>query len=312
MALRSSTDRVALLDIETVYGTAATMTEVDAILLMDTQVTPTADKLERNTDSPFFGADPFVLVGKRVTLTAMCDLIGHATPATAAPLGKLYRILGHSQTLVPVGPPIEAVYAPISKDFESATIDFYWAGIRCRMTGARGSLDMEFSIKTFAKGTINVTGIFSIPTDAEPPAGIVWTAFQTPPAIETESWEVIVDGVNVCAQSLTMQANATVNLIECSEAREVAYTERKPTGVLRVYKDATLATWNPWSIADAQDIIVLENTVTKAAGLNVSVPMRAQLEYPKPIDIDGVAGFEIPFSLIPSGAGGDEYKMHFS
>lgn len=311
MAMRSSSDRVALLAIETTYGTAVPGVAADAILVMDASVQTAADKLERNTDSPHFGGDPFVLVGKRVTFTGTVDLLGHATPGTAAPLGKLYRICGHSETLN-VGPPADATYAPISKNFASATVDFYWAGVRFRMTGVRGTIDMAFSIKDYAKGTVTLTGILTLPTDAEAPSGISWATFQTPAPIESETWTVQVGGVNVCAQQLSLSQNATVNLVECSEGREVMITDRKPTGSLRVFKDATLATWNPWSIAESQAIVTLTNTIVKSAGLNVSVPIRAQLEYPNPVDIDGLAGFEIAFTAIPSGAGGDEYSLIFT
>lgn len=311
MALRSYTDRVALLTMETTYGTAANPVAADAILLMNAEIQPAADKLEREVDKPYFGGDPFVLVGKRITMTADCDILGPAAAAIgeAAPLGGLYRVCGHAEVL---DAGTSTSYNPISKDFESATVDFYWAGIRFRMLGVRGSVDFDFSIKNFARGSVTLTGLLTVPQDGEAPAGINWDSFQVPSAIETETWEVIVDGVNVCAQQLTLAQNADVAVIECSESREVMITDRKPTGTLRVYKDATLAIWNPFQIADEQQIIVLENTITKSAGLNVSMPIRAQLEYPRPVDIEGNAGFEIPFSAVPSGAGGDEYSLEFT
>ena len=307
MALRSSTDRVGLVAVESVYGVAETITAANAMLLMNAQVTPAADKLERNTDKPYFGADPFVLVGKKVTLTADIDILGAAAASVgdAAPLGPLYRVCGHAEDLVAS---TSATYSPVSTNFESGTVSFYWAGILFQMLGTRGSMDFNFSIKNYAKASISLTGLLVAPADGEPPGSIDWSVFQTPPAIETETWTVTVGGTNVCAQELSLAANATINIIECSEAREVAYTDRKPTGTLKVYKDATLATWNPWDVAEAQSVVVLQNTITKSAGLNCSMPIRAQLEYPKPVDMDGVAGFEIPFNCIPD-TGGDEYSF---
>lgn len=305
MALRSALDRVCLLNIEGAYGTPAALAAAQAILMMESEIQPAADKLERNLDLPYFGGDPFVLVGKRVTLTGKCDLLGHGTPGTAAPLGMLYRACAHAETL---DPGVSAIYNPISTAFESASIDFFWGGCKFRMLGVRGSLDMDFSIKSYAMGTVNLTGILVIPEDGEAPGGIDWSVFQTPGAIETESWEVTVGGVNVCAQQLQFQQNASIALIECSEGREVMITDRKPGGSLRVYKDATLATWNPWAVAEAQNIIVLENIITNGAGLNCQVDMRVQLEYPKAVNIDGLAGFEIPFTCLPD-TGGDEYSI---
>jgi hypothetical protein len=293
------------------------------MLMMDTTITPTADKLERNIDHPFYGGDPFVLVNKRVTLTGTIDVLGAAAggSTTAAPLGPLYRTCGHSEAvqIVAVGPPAipaSYCYAPISKTFESSTIDFFWAGVKCRILGARGSMDFDFTIKGYPKATVNITGIFTIPADGEAYTGADYTAFQTPAAIEATVWSVNIGPltgltpVAVCAQSLTLAANATVNLIECSTNRQVLMTDRKPSGTLKVYKDALLSAWNPWAIADAQATMLMDCMMTKAAGLNALLRIRAQLEYPKPTDIDGVAGFEIPFTAVPSGAGGDEYKLY--
>lgn len=321
MALRSSSDKVGFLSIESTYGTPPTLTAADAILLMEAEITPTADKLERDVNRPYFGGDPFVLVGKKVTLTAKVDLIGAASGTGAAPLGKLYRICGHAeaaQTVV-VGPPalpLSEAYTPVSKNYDSATIDFFWAGIKFRMTGCRGTLDMDYSIKQFPQATVNITGLFTIPADGEAYTTIDWTAFKTPAAIESGVWGVVIGPltgltpVAVCAQSLSVSQNGNINLFECSTNRQVLVTDRKPGGTLKVYKDTTLALWNPWAIADAQNIMLMDCTMTKGVGLNSLLRMRAQLEYPKPVDIDGVAGYEIPFSLVPN-AGGDEYGLYF-
>lgn len=311
MAMIPTQNRVALLKKEVTYGTDSTPAATNAILLMDSVINTTADKLERNVDQPFFGGDPFVLVGKKVELTATCDIIGAATAGTAAPLGQLYKICGHSETLT-VGPPADTTYKPISTGFDSATVYFYWGGILCKMLGVRGSLDFDFSIKQYAKGSVKLTGIFSIPADAALPTGIDWSAFQTPAAVESATWDVTVGAQSVCAQSLTLASNTKVDIIECSNSFEVVISDRKPTGVLTVYKDQTLAVWNPWSVADTQAIVTLTNTITKTAGLNVTMPIRAQIEYPETVDLDGVAGYKIAFTAVPSGAGGDEYSLKFT
>lgn len=309
MPFRSSEDRVGLLAIETTYGVAATITAANALLLMNSSIEPAADKLERSIDRPYFGGDPFVLVNKRVTFSAEVDLIGAATAGGAAPLSALLRICSHSETLTPS---TSAVYAPISTGVPSGTFDFYWAGVRFRMLGVRGSIDMTFNIREYAKASVQLTGLLVIPQDGEAPSGIDWSAFQTPPAIETETWNCQVAGTAVHARQLSLSANATIPLIETSESRQVIVTDRQPAGSLQVVKNDLLSVWNPWAIADAQSVVTITNTITRAAGLNVAVPIRAQLEYPRPIDIEGVAGFEIPFTAVPSGAGGDEYSITYT
>lgn len=305
MAFRSNRDRALLIGIESTYGTAATMTAANAVVVMESSIRTIADQLERTIDRPIFGGNPMVLVGKRIELEFNVDLIGASAPGTSAPLSAVYRACGHSETLTAS---TSALYAPVSQNQASATVDFYWSGIRFRLLGARGSMDLSFSVKEYAKAKVKMVGLLTLPTDAEVPAGADYTPFQTPAAIETATWLVQVGAYNAHATGLMLNANATLPLIETSESRQVIWTDRKPAGELTVVRDAVLATWNPWALADAHTIVNIVNTVTGGAGRNVSVPIRAQLAYPEPTEVDGVAAFRIPFTAIPN-AGDDEYSI---
>ena len=318
MSLRSVKDRAALVKIEVTRGTDSVPAAINAMLLMESSIAPAADKLERNVDRPYYGGNPFVLVGKRVELSSKCDLIGPAVPGVAAPLGPVYRICGHKEVIVPAAPgPGSVTYSPISRNFESATIYFFDAGMWWKILGCNGSIDVEWSIKGYAVCTLKVIGTFAVPTDGEVPAGIDWSAFQTPAAVETETWEVTVDdGTNpafaACAQKLTLTQGADVKIIECANSRQAYIADRKPTGSLTVFKDAALAVWDPFTLAAQHKIVTIKSTITKATGLNVESTIRAQLELPKPTDLEGLRGLEIPYVAIPSGAGGDEYSHKFT
>lgn len=311
MAFRSVSDRVILAAVESTYGTAPTMNAATAILAMNASVRTIADQLAREIDSPFFGGDPFVLVGKRVELDFEVDLLGSATAGNAAPLSAIYRACGHSETL---DAGVDATYAPVSTGQASATLDLYWAGVRFRLTGARGSMDVTWDIKNYARARVRMIGLLTIPTDGEAPSGIDLSAFLTPVALETATWSVVVNAgsdYNAHATQLVLNQNATTPLIETSESRQVVWTDRKPGGNLIVVKDAALSTWNPWSIANNHTIVTITSTVTGSGGRNVSTPIRAQLGYPEPTQVDGVAAFNIPFTAIPD-AGDDEYSHIFS
>lgn len=311
MSFRSANDRVVLAAVETTYGTAPTMNAATAILAMNSTVRTIGEQLARNVDSSFFGGDPFVNVGKRVELDFECDLIGHATPGTAAPLSAIYRACGHAQTL---DPGVDALYAPVSTGQASCTIDFYWAGVKFRMTGCRGSMDVEWAIKTYAKCKIKMIGLLTIPTDQEPPSGISFSAFQTPAAIETPTWAVVIDPgtpYSAHATSLTLNQGATLPLIETSESRQVIWTDRKPSGELIVVKNDALTTFDPWTLADAHTVVDITSTVNGGAGKIVTSAIRAQLGYPEPTEVEGVAAFKIPFTAVPD-AGDDEYSHTFT
>lgn len=310
MAFRSATDVVALVALETTYATPPTIGAADAVQLIEPSIEIAGEQLQRNIAKPFFGGSPFVLTGKRITLSATIDLIGAATPGNASPFGRLYRICGHSEVLTPT---TSAVYAPVSTGIPSATIDFFWAGERIRMVGVRGTMEMDFSIDNFPRATVTLTGIYAGPTDASPPTGINWTAFQTPQAIETPNWSVQVGSYAAHARQLTINQGGQVALVSTSESAQVLITARNSTGNLIVVKDADLSVWNPTAIANQHTIQTITCSVSGSAGRNVSLTARAQLGMPsRNSPVEGLAAYTIPLSIIPSGAGGDEYSITFT
>lgn len=309
MAFRSVNDRVLLVDTESTYGTAATMTAADAILAMNASIQTIGEQLERNIDKPYFGGNPFVLIGKRVELSFEVDLIGHATPGTAAPLAKVLKMCGFGETL---DPGVSAIYAPVSSSFESCTIDFFWAGVKFRLLGARGALDIEQNIKNYGKGKVKVIGLLSTPEDGSGPGGYDWSAFQTPPTIEAATWEVTCGAYTAHCVGFMLNANAELPLIETSESRQVVPVARKPAGEITVILNDNLSTWNPWSIAEAHTIVTVTSTVTGGAGKNTAITARTQFGMPEPTEVEGVAALRIPLVAIPSSAGNDEIEIEYT
>jgi hypothetical protein len=286
------------------------MAAADAILIMEPTLQVEAQQLTRAVAKPFFGGDPFVLVGKTITLSFTCDLIGAATPGDPSPLSALYRICGHSEVLTPN---TSAVYAPISTGIPSATVDFFWAGERHRLTGARGTMDMTFEIDNYARAQVTLTGIYNGPIDAAPPAGINFSAFQTPQAIDTPNWSVAVGAYQAHARSLNINQGAQIARVATSESTQIMVTARNSTGQLVALKAEDLSVWNPDSIANAHTVTTIVAAITGSPGRNVSITARAQLGMPnRSQPIEGLAAYQIPLSIIPSGAGGDEYSITFT
>lgn len=310
MSFRSATDTVALLKIEATYGTPPAMAAIDAILLMEPQLQIEAQQLTRQVAKPFFGGDPFVLVGKTITLSFMSDLIGAVTVGNASPLGSLYRICGHSEVLVPT---TSATYAPISTGIPSATVDFFWAGERHRMTGARGTMDMSLEINNYGRAQVVLTGIYNGPIDATPPSGISFAAFQTPQAIDTPNWVVQVGTYNCHARSLNINQGGSIARVATSESTQIMVTARASTGQLVAMKAEDLSVWDPTAIANAHTIQTITCSLTGSPGRNVAITARAQLGMPsRGSPVEGLAAYQIPLSIIPSGAGGDEYSIVFT
>lgn len=303
-------NRTILAKKETVYGTDPTPTgAANALLSFEGSVSLEADKLERKQDLPYFGGDPFVLVGKRAMIEFTFDMLGAATAGNAAPIAPVLLGCAHAETLVAA---TSAKYNPVSSSFDSLTFYFYHAGYLFKVKGARGTIDWEMSIKDWGKGKAKFTGICT-PADVSEaaPGALTLTAFRTPPAVEMETLLVMIGAVAVNASKAAFSQNQEVKMFEGSEAREVGITDRKPSGTLTLFADA-LATINPWSLANAQGVnsiaITVDGGATKKAVLNVPT---AQIELPKLTNIDGAMGWEIPFVALPN-AGNDEYNWVFT
>jgi hypothetical protein len=313
MPLRLFDQRTILVKVEVTYGTdVVPAVGTDAMLTFEGSVAFEADKLERKQDRAFFGGDPFVLVGKRAIVEFDFEMLGHATPGTAAPIGPVLRACGHGQTL---SPGVSATYAPVSSGFASATIYFWHADRLFEIVGARGTIDWSIGVKGYPKGRAKFVGLIdtSTPTQSSPGA-VTLTAFQVPPVVETETLLVTVGGTTLNAIGVEFSQNADIKIFEGSELREVTQVERMPNGVLRVFDDlASLSTFNPWNIANASTDQAIEVTVSGTAGkiVRLQVPV-AQLEYPRVENVDGVIVWAIPFNAKPSGAGNDEYNWRFT
>lgn len=303
--------RAVEIKIEGSYGTDSVPTgAANSMLTFDGQISVEADKLDRKRDMDYFGGDPFFLVGKRVNIEFDFDMIGASSVGTAAPCAPILRACAHSETLTGA---VEAQYDPISASFQSVSAYFYHAGIRFKVTGVRGTIDWKFGIKGWCRGRAKLTGLINFTTNPSEtaPSGTVLTAFQTPPVVETETFSVTVGGVALNVDSLDFNQNNDVKIFEGSEAREATIVERMPTGILRVYQEV-LATFNPWSVANAYTNQAIVAAVNGGAGKisTLTIPT-AQLEYPRLTNKDGAMCWEIPF-VAKANAGGDEYKWEFT
>lgn len=311
MAIFPFRRKVLLLKKETVYGTdSVPVAATNAILAMNGSITLEADKAEREIDLAFFGGKPFVLVNRRATIEFEFEPLGSATPGTASPWSAALQACGFAETLDAVGPPIEALYNPISDLIPSATIYFWMGTQKFAIVGCRGNLEFTTDIQTFVKAKATFTGIMAMPVDAALPAATL-TAFQNPVAVETETFELVLDGYNLNAKGVTLQLNNDVKLHEGSEAREVIINDRKPGGTIRCY-DPGVAAKDLWALARAGDPVALSYTVQPAASpdgriLVVDAP-KIQLELPKFTELDGARGLEIPFVALPD-SGNDELTI---
>jgi hypothetical protein len=303
--------RTLLLKVEATAGTDPTPTgAANAVVSMEGSCKVLADKLERKLDRAFFGANPYVLVGKRCEIEFDFDLIGASGVGTAAPCGPILVTCGMSEALVAA---TSATYKVVSSGFSTATIYFYHAGLLFAVNYCVGTLDIDFTAKQWPKAHAKYIGTISLaaPTEVAAPAVTV-TAFQRPPAVETETFVLNCNAVALNATAFKLTQGNKVNIFEGSEARQVSITQRDVSGTFTIYQEV-LGTFNPWSIANSFAPVALYSEVGTVAGKIVRVTAaQAQLMYPDVGNDNGAATWAIPYSGLPSSTGNDDLAIKFT
>lgn len=315
-----SYDRAAiLLKAEVTYGTDPVPAgATDSILASNIRVRFGANKLTREQSRGYLGARPFVTTGRQTFIEFDVELLGHATPGTAAPISPVLLACAHAEALTPA---TDAVYNPISSAFDSVTAYVFVPGgnasgaTRHVITGVRGTMVVNEAVNGYARARVTLTGKEAILSNNAFPAQTL-TAFQIPPAISADTWAVSVDDGGgaflVDAVELELDQGQRVQLYETSEQQLATIAAREVTGFLRVM-DPALADIDFFTLAKNGTLCEIVSTVTGGAGKNVEIIIpTAQFEYPERIDIDGASGLRVPFSAIPTAAGNDEYSITFT
>lgn len=307
MALVSYRRKLILAKEEVTYGTDPTPTAgANGVLTMNLTLNLTAEDLERELDLPYLAANPSVLVGRMAVIEFDFEPLGQATPGTAAPCDAIMKACAHA-LVTDAGPPATATYNPISAAPKSATIWFYMGDQRVAIVGCRGTISITNEIKKFPIAHARLVGQFAIPTST-PIVTPTLTAWQDPPAIEMETWDVEIDGVTVNAVSLSMEQRNEVPMHEGSDLREVVLTRRNSGGRIRIY-DPGVSVLDVWTMAADRARVGITSTVDGGVGKTCTIDMpAAQISLPQWVEIDGAIGLEFDYRALAT-TGNDEYTV---
>lgn len=152
-------NRTLLAKQEATYGLDPVPTgAANAVLSMEGSIQVEADKLERDIDSAYLGAHPYVLVNKRATVQFKIDLLGAATAGTAAPCGPILRACGMSETLnAALATPVNAAFTTSTTGGSLAATTAYWYRVSAINAYGETLASAETSITTGAGATNTVT-----------------------------------------------------------------------------------------------------------------------------------------------------------
>jgi len=304
--------RLILIETESTYGTDPSPTGADAVLVRDLNITPQqSDVVSRDVVRPYLGASEQLLANTRVECTFSVEMAGSGTAGTAPAYGKALKACGLDETIVAS---TSCTYAPVSSSFDSVTIYYNIDGLRHKVTGCRGTFQINANVGEIPSIDFTFTGVYNSPDDSALPTASF--ANQATPQIfkagNTSSFQLLSYAGKL--QSFSFDVGNTLVYRELiGSDKEVLLTDRAGTGSTTI--EAVSIASKDYFTAALSDTTLgnLDFTHGTAAGNIVDfASTRVDIGDVSYGDQDGIAMFTIPYTCVPSTAGNDEFALSFT
>ena len=306
--------RTVLIKSEATYGTDSTPAGSDAVQVRNLEVTPVeSDVLSRDLIRPYLGASPQLIANTRVQVTFEVEYAGSGTAGTAPRYGSLLKSCGFSETVVAS---TSVTYAPVSTSFSSVTIYYSTDGVRHKVTGARGTYTLNLTANQIPVINFTMTGNYVAPTDTADPT----------PTFTAQATPKIFNDTNTTAFTLFSETDLPLQSCQLDIGNEVVYRElvnsdkevtivnRSGSGSLIIemptlashdfFADAVASTTGNLSIVHGT---TAGNIITLASAANA-----VSLGAPSYSEDSGVVMLNLPYTLVPSTSGNDEFTLAYT
>jgi len=304
--------RVILIEAESSYATDPTPTATDAVLVRDLTITPqSSDVVSRELIRPYLGASEQLLANTRVECTFAVELAGSGSAGTAPRYGSALKACGLSEVVVSS---TRVTYAPVSTGFSSVTIHYNIDGVRHKVTGARGTVELSAEVGQIPVLNFSMQGIYNAPDDSALPS--VTYGNQEEPLIfkngNTSSFQLLSFGGALQSVNFDL-GNELVYQELVGGTKQVLLVDRQATGSVTIQAptiaqkdffaaalvDSTLGNLQFTHGTTAGNIVQFTSSKVDIGDVNYG-------------DIDGIASLEIPYTLVPSTSGNDEFALIYT
>ena len=304
--------RVILIEAESSYATDPTPSATDAVLVRDLTITPqSSDVVSRELIRPYLGASEQLLANTRVECTFAVELAGSGSAGTAPRYGSALKACGLSEVVVSS---TRVTYAPVSTGFSSVTIHYNIDGVRHKVTGARGTVELSAEVGQIPVLNFSMQGIYNAPDDSALPS--VTYGNQEEPLIfkngNTSSFQLLSFGGALQSVNFDL-GNELVYQELVGGTKQVLLVDRQATGSVTIQAptiaqkdffaaalvDSTLGNLQFTHGTTAGNIVQFTSSKVDIGDVNYG-------------DIDGIASLEIPYTLVPSTSGNDEFSLIYT
>jgi hypothetical protein len=324
MALKNK--QLILVGVETVYNSGSALTTANAVQTGDVNITPLAgDSVQRNIIKPFFGNNQSIMVTQYATIDFEVELAGSGTAGTAPQFDSLLVACGFfGATVSSTYLYIPHTLSKVDESLTSATIYFQRDGIKHVLTGARGTVSFDMTVKTLPKMKFTMTGLLGAITDTPLDSTGVSFTHKAPVAISSHNTSILLThntvGFVPIMESFTLDMANDVKYRALVGSESVVISDRKPKGNIKIEAPA-LTTGVAGKFRDFFDIAKKSTlgTLSITHGLDTGNIIKIEsatsglgIEAPKYGDNDGVVMLDMGLTFIPTPAGNDEIKLIFS
>ncbi len=307
-----SRKRAILAKTESSYGVDSTPTgAANAILVRNLDIKPIMqDYVPRELVRPYLGNFENLPDEAWVECTFEVEVAGGGAAGTAPAYGPLLTACAMLET---ISAGVSVTYSPQSDDslFKSVVIYFSVDGILHKITGARGTVDVELNIKSLPVYKFRFVGIYNLPTDTADPTP-TYTGFQVPLiAGKTNTPTFALHGFSGVLAGFGMNvANELVQRALIGGTKQVHITGRQTTGSFLI-EAPTMAAKDFYSTIVAATKGALSLIHGTAAGNRVTFSAPAsslQLIEPTLEDSDGIQMLRMNANYTPI-SGNDEFSI---
>lgn len=320
MALQTKKESV-LIETESSYNDSTTPNGQDAVLVTELSVTPIAsDVVSRDYVRPYLGASEQLLANSRVEVSFSVELVGSGTAGTAPGYSKALLACGLSET---VAANTSVTYSPVSAAFSSVVLFVEIGGsatnenVLHKIRGCRGNVSLEAAVGEIPKLNFSFTGIYETPIDLSSMTTPTYNDQPTPLLFKAGNTSGFnIHGHQAGLNSLSMDLGNSIiyrEVIGNTSTKEVLLTDRAAGGSLVIdavkpgVKDFFTAAQTDGTLGN---LAFLHGT---AAGHKVQLTStRSDLGDITYGDSDGILTMEIPYTLVPSAAGNDEFSLVYT
>jgi hypothetical protein len=301
--------RTVLAKLETTYGVDPTPTgAANAMLVKNLNINPlSAELVSRDLIRPYFGNSEQLLATLFVQMDFEIEAVGSGAAGTAPAYDCLLQACGLDKTVVAT---TSVEYKPITNSIKSVTLYYNVDGVLHKITGARGTVELSFSVKQIPVFKFSFTGLYNAPSDTAAPT-VDYTAFMVPEIANTQNTPgFTLFGYSGALESVNFNMANDIQYVSLIGKEEVKLLDRKPAGTL-VFEAPTMAEKDFFSLAASTTLgaMTIEHGSNAGYKVTVSAP-KVNLGNPNYQDSNGVQMLSVPYTANPD-VGNDELSILF-